>query len=133
VHEMSIAQSLLEIVLEQSREHRLQQIRVIRLQIGEMAAVVPESLSFCFELLSKDTVASGAALEIETLPVVARCAKCRIPFQVEDHMFVCPECGEPTFEMISGRELSLASIEGESVDNNGTDQDSSGSEHSPGQ
>jgi len=113
VHEMSIAQSLLEIVLEESRRHCLEQVKTIRLQVGAMAAVVPESLTFCFDLLSRDTIASGAALEVETIPVVARCSECDILFEVEDHIFLCPKCGGPTLDLVSGRELSLTSIEGE--------------------
>ena len=133
MHELSIAQSLLDIVLEQSEIHGVEQVKVIKLQIGELAAVVPESLSFCFELLSKDTLADGAALEIETLPVVARCSNCEILFQVEHHKFICPDCGEPTLEMVSGRELSVASIEGECGDNHDADQNPGRAKHSAGQ
>jgi len=60
VHEMSIAQSLLEIILEESRKHDLTSVQVVRLQIGAMAGVVPEALTFCFDLLTRDTPASGA-------------------------------------------------------------------------
>jgi hydrogenase nickel incorporation protein HypA/HybF len=121
VHEMSIAQSLLEIILEQVDLHRLESVKVITLQIGEMAAVVPESLTFCFDMLSKDTIASGAVLEIETIPVVARCSNCETVFQVEDLKFVCPDCGEVALEMVSGRELCLASLEGENGDSDDAD------------
>jgi len=62
MHEMSIAQSLLDIVLEESRKHDLASVRVVRLQIGAMAGVVPEALTFCFELLTRDTLASHRGL-----------------------------------------------------------------------
>lgn len=130
MHEMSIAQSLLEIVLEEGRKHHLVQVKVIRLQVGALAAVVPESLTFCFGMLSQETVAAGAALEIETLPVVARCAACKTLFEVENQMFLCPECGEPTIDLVSGRELSVMSIEGETGDADDSDQGSRGTEHS---
>ena len=124
MHEMSIAQSLLEIVLEESRQHQLKQVKTIRLQVGAMAAVVPESLTFCFELLSQDTIASGALLEIETIPVVARCSECDIVFEVENQIFLCPRCDGPTLDLVSGRELSLVSIEGETGEDNDADQGS---------
>jgi len=130
VHEMSIAQSLLEIVLEESRQHRLEQVKTIKLQVGAMAAVVPESLTFCFELLSQDTIASGAALEVETIPVVARCSDCNILFEVENQIFLCPQCDGPTLELVSGRELSLVSIEGETGgEGNDADHGSGSSQH----
>ena len=116
MHELSIAQSLLDIVVEESGKNGIERVRAIRLQIGEFAAVVPEALTFCFELVSRDTVAAGAALEIEAIPVVARCDKCGETFEVKDQVFLCPECGEPVFEILSGRELSVASIEGDTGD-----------------
>lgn len=133
MHEMSIAQSIMDIVLEESRRHGLNQVKTIKLQVGAMAAVVPESLTFCFDLLSRDSLVEGAVLEIETLPVVARCSACDILFQVENQSFLCPECGEPTLDLVSGRELSLMSIEGETGESDGANQCSGGAEYSSGQ
>ena len=116
MHELSIAQSLLDIVVEESGKNGIERVRAIRLQIGEFAAVVPEALTFCFEMVSRDTVAAGAALEIEAIPVVARCGSCGSTFEVKDQVFLCAECGEPVFEILSGRELSVASIDGDTGD-----------------
>ena len=116
MHELSIAQSLLEIVAEEAGRNGLVKIHGIKIQVGEFAAVVPDSLTFCFEMLSRDTVAAGAALQIETVPIVARCSACGVLFEVENQTFLCPECGEPALEIVSGRELSVLSIEGETGD-----------------
>lgn len=121
MHEMSIAQSLLDIILEESSRHAITQVKTVNLQIGAMAAIVPESLTFCFGLLSRETLADGASLAIETIPVVARCSDCGINYEVENQVFLCPQCGMPSLELISGRELSVVSIEGETGDNDGSD------------
>jgi len=133
VHEMSIAQSLLEIVLEAGQQHQLKQVKTIRLQVGEMAAVVPESLTFCFNLISENTIAAGAELEIENIPVVARCSDCGTLFEVENLSFICPQCQAPALELVSGREMSLLNIEGETGDQNGSVEDTGGTEHPAGQ
>ena len=130
---MSIAQSLLDIVLEEGRRHQLNQVKTIRLQVGAMAAVVPESLTFCFNLISENTIAAGAGIEIETLPVVARCQDCGTLFEVEDLVFICPHCQAPALELVSGRELTLLNIEGETGDHDGAVEDTGGAEHSSGQ
>jgi hydrogenase nickel incorporation protein HypA/HybF len=127
LHELSIAESLLEIIVEEARAHKLERIKTIRLLIGEFAAIVPESLTFCFELVSRDTIASGAVLEVETVPIVARCDKCDFSFEVRDQVFLCPKCDDPVFELVSGRELSVSSIEGETGEEDGSDQCSCGS------
>jgi hydrogenase nickel incorporation protein HypA/HybF len=121
VHEMSIAQSLLGIILEESSKHDITRVKTVNLRIGAMAAIVPESLTFCFELLSRETLADGASLAVETIPVVARCGDCGINYEVENQVFLCPQCGMPSLELISGRELSVVSIEGETGDNDGSD------------
>lgn len=113
MHELAIAQNVLDVVLEEGRRHGLVQVTVIRLQVGALAAVVPDALTFCFEMISQHTMATGARLDIETIPVVVRCPMCRETFTIEDHMFVCPQCREPAIDLVSGRELLVASIEGE--------------------
>jgi hydrogenase nickel incorporation protein HypA/HybF len=113
VHELGIAQSVLDIVLEEGRRHALKRISIIRLQVGALAAVVPESLTFCFEMVSQDTMAAAAQLIIETVPIVVRCSFCANVFEVTDHVFICSQCQEPAMDMVSGRDLAVASIEGE--------------------
>ncbi len=124
MHELSIAESLIGILLEEARNNGIVRIKKVKLQIGELAAVVAESLTFCFELASRDTVAEGAVLEIESIAVVARCDKCNESFEVRDQMFLCPRCGAPVFEMVSGRELCVSSIEGETGEENGANSGS---------
>ena len=133
MHELSLAQSLLEIVLEEGKRHGMNRVKTVRLQVGEMAAVVPDSLSFCFEMLSQETPASGALLEMETVPVVARCNQCHEVFEVEKHVFVCPQCGDSSLDLLSGRDLTVMSIEGETGEEHDPDLGSGGAEHSPGQ
>ena len=113
MHELAIAESLLEIIVDESNRHGLESVNKVKLQIGKFAAVVPESLTFCFEMVSRDSVAAGAVIEIEEVGITARCDKCEISFEVEDRVFLCPRCGEPALELLSGRELSVLSIEGE--------------------
>ena len=119
MHELAIAESLLAIVTEEARRHELERVHVIRLQIGVLAGIVPEALTFSFEMLSQDTVASGAVLEIETPPVVAHCLECDLRFDVVNEVFLCPRCGRPDLKLVSGRELSLVNIEGETRDGDG--------------
>jgi hydrogenase nickel incorporation protein HypA/HybF len=119
MHELAIAESLLEIVVEEGLRHDLERIRIIRLQIGAMANVIPEALTFSFEMVSQNTIASGAVLEIETVPLVAQCSECGQRFDVVDQVFLCTRCGKPDIKLVSGRELSLVNLEGETRDSDG--------------
>ena len=110
MHEMSIAQSILEVVQEHAgkNEHR---VRIIRLRIGEMAGVVPESLRFCFEVASEGTRAQGAELLIDEIPIKCRCGHCDAEFSVERFIFLCPTCGTSDVELISGNELDVVELD----------------------
>ena len=111
MHEMSIAKNLLEIIQRHAPTNGGARVKVIRLRIGEMAGVVPESLRFCLEVVSEGTVAHGAALEIEHVLIVGRCNDCRSDFEVERYVFICPNCESTNVELLSGNELDVVELE----------------------
>lgn len=86
-------------------------VEAVHLRVGKLTAVVPESLRFCFEVIARDTPLAGARLEIEEVPVVARCESCGAQSQIDEPPFVCSECLCGRLEFISGRELLVQSIE----------------------
>ncbi|HBZ57355.1 MAG TPA: hydrogenase maturation nickel metallochaperone HypA, partial [Syntrophobacteraceae bacterium] len=59
MHELAIAQNVLDVVLEEGHRHGLAQVTSIRLEVGALAAVVPDALRFCFEMVSQQTIAAG--------------------------------------------------------------------------
>lgn len=111
MHEMSIARNLLEVIERYAPANGSARVKVVRLRIGELAGVVPESLRFCFEVASEGTVAHGAELVIETVPLIGRCRTCGVAFHVEGYVFICPHCGSPRVELISGNELDVVELE----------------------
>lgn len=113
MHEMSIAQSLLDIILQESQHHQVKLVHSVSLKVGELSAVETDSLKFCFEVITEGTIAEGARLDIERVPIRCRCRECDLEFIVEELSFSCPECKGTAVEMLSGKELSLESFEGE--------------------
>jgi hydrogenase nickel incorporation protein HypA/HybF len=113
MHEMSIAQSILDIIFQESQNHKVSRVLSVSLKLGELSAVQSESLRFCFELLSKGTLAEGAKLDIEQVQVTCQCQECGSKFAVQELVFTCPSCNSPKLDMLSGRELSVESFEGE--------------------
>ena len=68
MHELSIAQSIVKIVLQHSQRGDLQTVKSVKLNVGDLTGIVPESLVFCFELASRGTAAQGSKLKIENMP-----------------------------------------------------------------
>ncbi len=111
MHEMSIAQSLVEIIQEEMSRHNASTLRSVTLHIGKMSAIVPDSLSFCFQVITTGTPLEGARLLMEVIPLRGRCRSCSQAFEIKDYVFVCPTCRSPDIEVTSGQDLSIVEIE----------------------
>jgi hydrogenase nickel incorporation protein HypA/HybF len=112
MHEMSMALQIVEIATASiPAEMENPCVEKVNLKIGKLAAVVPDSLCFCFEIASKDTPLSGAKLSIEQVPIVARCKACNTQWTITEPVFTCIKCKSVSLEIISGRELAIDSIE----------------------
>ena len=112
MHEMGIAMQIIEIATA-SIPQDIPGVRVerVNLKIGKLAAVVPESLRFCFEIASKETPLDGAELAIDEIPVVARCKACQAEWVISEPVFTCTSCNSGQIDILSGRELNIESIE----------------------
>jgi hydrogenase nickel incorporation protein HypA/HybF len=111
MHEMSIAQSLLEIIKEEMLKNNARNLRSVRLHIGQLSAIVPESLSFCFGVMTSGTDLEGAKLVMEVIPLEGRCRECKQAFEIHDYVFVCSQCGSPNIDTIAGQDLSIVEME----------------------
>ena len=111
MHEMALAQGTLDIVLDNAAKHGATTVTRVKLVVGQMTEVVPDSLRFCFDALAKGTPAEGAELEIEITPLLGSCRDCQNEFAIERFRFQCPACGSAGVEIISGRELRVDQLE----------------------
>lgn len=111
MHEMSITQSLVEIIREEMVKNSAAKLRSVRLNIGSMSGVVPESLAFCFEVITADTEMAGAELLMDIIPLKGTCLECEREFEIEDYAFFCPHCSSRRINTLSGQDLSIVEIE----------------------
>ena len=115
MHEMSIAQSLIEMIKEEMQRHDAKTLRSVRLNIGEMTAVVPDALSFCFEVATTGTELEGARLIMDIIPLKGFCRDCKMEFVIKEYTFICPSCLSTKIEIIAGQDLSIVEIEVDQV------------------
>ena len=111
MHETAIVEGLMRILREQAARHGVTAIVRVNVKVGRLRAVEPQQLASCFEMFAEDTVADGAVLAIESMPVRARCKGCGTEFEVPDYRFECPACGGGEVEVIQGQELYIESFE----------------------
>lgn len=106
MHELAIAESVVSSVLQRTDAR----VSVVRLRIGQLSGVVPDALTFCFEIAATGTTLEGATLEIEEQRGRAHCRTCGQDFAPSDAILLCP-CGSADVRLLAGRELSLTSVE----------------------
>jgi hydrogenase nickel incorporation protein HypA/HybF len=110
MHEMSVAQSMMELVFDNAALNNAKKITRVDLVVGNLSGVAPDSLAFCFDALKNGTIAGDAVLAIEEVSATAHCAECGGDFKVGAYEFNCPKCGGPIIPT-GGKELSVRSIE----------------------
>jgi hydrogenase nickel incorporation protein HypA/HybF len=108
---MSIVAGLVEVLEEKAREAGAMRVTAVKLRVGEMSGVVPELLTSAFEAYQQGTIAAGAVLEIEVVPVRPRCRSCGGTSWREEAGFICAACGSRDLEVVEGRELILERLE----------------------
>lgn len=111
MHELSIAQNIVEIVQDALGRAGRPRVEKVVVQLGEMVAVVPRSLEFCYEAMTQGTPLAGSTLVIEEVPAEARCRACGRRFRVDSYVFRCPHCEATQLEVLTGHELAVSHIE----------------------
>jgi hydrogenase nickel incorporation protein HypA/HybF len=115
MHELSIAEGIVDIVAEASHKQGDARITAVHLRLGALAGVVEEALRFSFEVAAAGTAAEKAELRIERVPVTVYCPLCQMERILPGPQPVsCPECGTPTPRVIAGTELEVVALEVES-------------------
>ena len=111
MHELAITKSMLDLVLAEAEKAGAKKVGKISLVIGEMTGVVEDSVRFYFDFLSKGTRAEGAALTVTPVAIRAKCRDCDKPFEAREFNWICPHCDSNNLDIVSGKELSVESIE----------------------
>jgi hydrogenase nickel incorporation protein HypA/HybF len=112
MHELSLCESITELVVEAAKREGVARISRVVLALGAAASVEVESLRFCFPVTCEGTPAEGAELAIEIIPLQARCQACGAEFAPETLISPCPQCGNHARTIIAGREMRVVSFEG---------------------
>ncbi len=111
MHEMSLMESVMEIVEDEARKAGAKAVTVVKLAIGELSHVEPEAMAFCFEAVTRGTVAGGARLEIERVPGQGWCLDCAETVALTERFGCCPKCGNHRVQMTGGDDLRVAELE----------------------
>jgi hydrogenase nickel incorporation protein HypA/HybF len=111
MHEVSLVESMVALVEDERLRQAFSRVRVIRVHLGALGHVEPEALRFCFDAVTRGTIADGAQLTIVTIPGEGRCSDCHRTVPMDDRFADCPLCGNASVRLTAGDELRLAELE----------------------
>jgi hydrogenase nickel incorporation protein HypA/HybF len=112
MHELSIAQGIVEVAAETAHRHQAVRVNAVNLKLGRLAGVESGALLFSYDIVAAGTVVEGSRLSIIDVPLVVWCSHCLQEVTLpEINQFRCPICGVAAGEIRHGRELEIESLE----------------------
>ena len=111
MHEMSLAEGVLQIIEESARTQNFTKVRKVWLEIGQLAGVEAEAMRFCFDMVVRDSIAHEASLEIIEMPGQARCLHCAEVVPVQTLLDACPKCGSYQVQITGGNEMRVKELD----------------------
>jgi hydrogenase nickel incorporation protein HypA/HybF len=111
MHELSVTESVLDIVIRHATQANARSVTGVNLVIGEYASIVDDSVQFYWDIISKDTQAQGAQLRFRRISAELACQTCQFRYQPERDSYECPNCGSSRVQIVAGREFYIESID----------------------
>ena len=107
MHELALVGKMVAVVTARVRPARVARVRI---QIGKLAGVLPETVQFCFAICTRGTALDGAALEIDEVRGRGRCRRCGADVTMETFVDPCL-CGSLEIDVVGGKELRIDTVE----------------------
>jgi len=111
MHELSLAQNIIDTVRDHVREENLTRVTVVRMEVGAVSGVVADSLQFAFGAIIQDTPLRNAVLESVIIPFKVHCNECGTESGNDSGYMTCGICDSTDVKILSGTDMILKQIE----------------------
>jgi hydrogenase nickel incorporation protein HypA/HybF len=111
MHEMSLAEGVLQLIEDAARQQNFEKVVTVWLEIGQLSGVEVEAMKFCFDAVTQGSVAAGARLEIIALPGTGWCMACAQSVAMREVFGECPQCGGYQMQVTGGTEMRVKELE----------------------
>lgn len=110
MHELSVTENLLEITIRHASSAGANRVTDLNLVIGELSSIVDDSVQFYWDIVSEKTIAAGAQLHFQRIPLELECQECHSRYSPAENDFACPNCQSERVVVVAGEEFYLDSI-----------------------
>ncbi len=111
MHEMSLAEGVLQVIEDAARAQEFSRVTAVWLEIGQLSGVEVEAMKFCFDAVVRDSLAEGARLEIIATPGSGWCMQCSKSVPMTEVFGECPDCGSHQMQVTGGTEMRVKELE----------------------
>lgn len=111
MHEMSLCESLIQVVEEQAKAQSYSKVKAVYLEIGAFSGIEVDAMTFCFDVVCRGTIAESAKLDITKLPAKAWCFDCNKEITIFDRLDNCPNCNGVSIHAKGGDEMRIKELE----------------------
>lgn len=111
MHELSVTENIINICSEEAIKNKVLKVKNIKILVGGLTGLIPESIQYYFDIASKGTKVEGAKLNIIKVPLKIFCNGCKNTSVVNIGVFTCPVCGGSDIKLIGGNEFLIESME----------------------
>ncbi|HBR96428.1 MAG TPA: hydrogenase maturation nickel metallochaperone HypA [Gammaproteobacteria bacterium] len=111
MHEMSLCEGILQILQDNAKTQNYTRVHRVRVEVGQFATIEKDALHFCFEVVCRNTLAEGAALDICTAAANTWCMACGKAVVIEDRFSPCPDCGSYQLQTDGGDDIRIKDLE----------------------
>jgi hydrogenase nickel incorporation protein HypA/HybF len=111
MHELPVTKSIVKISSEEAEKHNAKIVKEIRIKVGVLTGLIPDSIQYYFDIISKGTLVEGAGLKIEKLPIRFRCNDCGCEDEAKAGIYSCKNCESMNIKIIGGNEFFIESLE----------------------
>jgi len=111
MHEMSLCEGVLQILESEAEKQGFSKVKKVFLEIGDLSSVEPEAMLFCFDVVTRNSLAEDADLIIVNVPGTAWCMQCSKTVIVKQRFDECPDCGGYQLQVTGGEEMKIKELE----------------------
>lgn len=110
MHELSVAQSLFSIIEHSVPKNSKGTVTEVHLIVGTLSAIELDALTFSFDIIKENTIASQAKLIVNSIQGKGKCKSCGTVFPINNFGTSCPDCNQFNIDILEGKELKITSI-----------------------
>lgn len=111
MHEMALCEGILNIMEEQAGAQHYRRVKTVWLEIGRLSGIEVDAIRFSFDVVTKGSLADGAALEVIDVPGEAWCLPCMKTVSLRQRYDECPHCGGYQLQITGGGEMRIKELE----------------------